>query len=90
LAEYRNLGDYFSLWGPRPVFGGQGAENRRQISLFIGVALGAASKAVYDALTGTGLLEWKTLLIGAIASLVIFPQLYYTGGLSRRRLSFAH
>jgi hypothetical protein len=82
--------DYFSLWGPRPVFGGQGAENQRQVWLFIGVALGAICKAVYDALTHAEFLEWKSMLIGAIASLVVFPQLYYTGGLNRRKLSFAH
>jgi len=90
LAEYHSLADYFSLWGPRPVFGNKGAENRRQVSLFIGVALGAACKVVYDALSLAGVLEWKSFLIAMIASIVIFPQLYYTGGLSRRKVSLAH
>jgi hypothetical protein len=89
LAEFKNLSDYFSLWGPpRPVFGT--GDNRRQVYLFIGVIFGAIAKNIYDALTGAAALEWKTLVVALIASFVVFPQLYYSGGLNRRKLSFAH
>ena len=70
--------------------GNSGSENRRQVILFVGVALGAASKVAYDALGAGGSPHWKSTLAALIASLVVFPQLYYSGGLSKRKLSFAH
>jgi hypothetical protein len=90
LADYVGIAGYFSLWDPRPVLGGTGTQNQRQVYLFAGVALGAVCKVIYDALTSTGLLEWKSFIVALIASLVVFPQLYYSGGLNRRKLSFAH
>jgi hypothetical protein len=90
LADYDGIAGYFSLWGPRPVFGDKGTENQRQIYLFAGVALGAVCKVIYDGLTSAGALEWKSFIVALIASLVVFPQLYYSGGLNRRKLSFAH
>jgi hypothetical protein len=70
--------------------GKKGVENRRQGWLFAGVALGAVCKVLYDAFDTAAMLDWKPFLIALIASVVVFPQLYYTGGLSRRKLSFAH
>ena len=90
MDNYRGFKDYFSLWGPSPVFGPGGSENRRQISLFAGVILGALSKLLYDALGPGGSADWKQIPIAMIASVVVFPQLYYSGGLSKRKLTFAH
>ena len=90
MVEYSGIKGYFSLLGPRPVLGGAGTENKQQISLFIGVVLGAACKVIYDAFTANGALEWKPFAIALIASFVVFPQLYYTGVLNRKRISFAH
>jgi hypothetical protein len=85
------LTDYFSLYGPSTVFGGvAGSENKRQLQLFAGVALGAVCKVIYDALTNVGSPEWKVFVVALIASLVVFPQLYYSGGLNKRKLTFAH
>jgi hypothetical protein len=72
------------------VFGRGGSENRRQIVLFLGVGLGAACKVVYDAFSNAGLFGWKIFAVALIASLVVFPQLYYSGALNKRRLTFAH
>ena len=91
MADYNSVGDYFSLFGPRAVLGSTtGSENQRQIVLFVGVALGAACKVIYDALTSTTGLAWASFAVSLIASVVVFPQLYYTGGLGRRKLSLAH
>jgi len=91
LAESSNkLANYFSLWGPYPVMGGTGSEKRKQVYLFAGVALGAASKVIYDVITQSTAFAIGPLAVALIASVVIFPQLYYTGGLDRRKLSFAH
>jgi hypothetical protein len=85
------MSDYFSLYGPTPVLGGAtGSENKRQVQLFAGVALGAVCKVVYDAFTAAGNLEWKMFVVALIASLVVFPQLYYSGGLNKKKLTFAH
>jgi hypothetical protein len=82
--------DYFSLWGAYPVLGASGSESRRQIVLYFGVALGAACKVVYDAYTNQSSLQWASVTVSLIASLVIFPQLYYAGGLGKRQMNFAH
>jgi hypothetical protein len=87
----QRISDYFSLYGPTAVLGGTaGSENKRQLQLFGGVALGAICKVIYDALTDVGSLGWKVFVVALIASLVVFPQLYYSGGLSRKKLTFAH
>jgi hypothetical protein len=62
-AEYKGIVDYFSLWQTTPVMGGTGAENKRQIVLFIGVILGALAKVVYDWLTPGGLLDGDLSLL---------------------------
>lgn len=91
LDNYHSIADYFSLFGPRPVAGSEfGSENQRQIFLFAGVVLGAICKVIYDAFTSMTGIEWKALVISLIASIVVFPQLYYAGGLGRRKLSLAH
>jgi hypothetical protein len=81
---------YFSLSGPRPMLGAGEASNRDQVVLFIGVALGASAKVVYDALVGGGAINASAFVVALIASLVVFPQLHDTGGLNRKKLSFAH
>jgi hypothetical protein len=87
----QGVSDYFSLYGPTAVLGGTaGSENKRQLQLFAGVALGAVCKVIYDALTGAGDMGWRIFIVALIASLVIFPQLYYSGGLNKKKLSFAH
>jgi hypothetical protein len=92
LADFsETLSRYFSLYGPAPAFGGStGSENKRQVQLFGGVALGAVCKVIYDAFTSAGNLGWKVFAVALIASLVVFPQLYYSGGLNRKKLTFAH
>jgi hypothetical protein len=85
----KDIKDYFSLWGPRPVMGGAGSADRRQIFLFVGVVLGALSKVLYDSLTG-GTVGWKEIALALIGGIVVFPKLYYSGGLSRRKLTFVH
>jgi hypothetical protein len=82
--------DYFSLYGPAPVLGKGGSQNRSQIGLFFCVAAGACSKVVYDFFANAGDLGWKTFVVALIASVVIFPQLYWSGGLDKKKLSFAH
>ena len=85
------MSDYLSLYGPTPVLGGAtGSENKRQVQLFAGVALGAVCKVVYDAFNAAGNLEWRIFVVALIASLVVFPQLYYSGGLNKKKLTFAH
>jgi hypothetical protein len=91
LADFsKTLSNYFSLYGPSPVFGDKGSENKRQLRLFAGVALGAVCKVIYDAFTNAGVLGWKVFVVALIASLVVFPQLYYSGGLGKKKLTFAH
>lgn len=87
--QYRSVQDYFSLWYVYPVLGGKGTEQTRQIILFLGVIVGAICRVLYDFLAG-GPLDWKGFAIAAIVSIVIFPQLYYSGGLNRKAVSFAH
>lgn len=87
----RSLTETFALYGPaEPVLGADGGRKRAQIYLFLGVMAGAASKLVYDSIVGGETLEPIGFVIAAIVSLVIFPQLYYAGGLDRRKLTFAH
>ena len=70
--------------------GGVGTGNKSQVYLFAGVLLGALCKVIYDALQPNGEFYIKTIIIAVIVSVVIFPQLYYSGGLDKRKLSFAH
>ena len=66
------------------------ASNRDQVILFFGVALGASAKVVYDAITVSSAANVSAFAVALIASVVIFPQLHYTGGLNKKKLSFAH
>jgi hypothetical protein len=87
----RRLSETFALYGPtEPVLGTDAGRKRAQVYLFLGVLAGAASKIVYDSLTEGATLDPIAFLVAIIISLVIFPQLYYAGGLDRRKLSFAH
>jgi hypothetical protein len=85
-----NLIDYFSLYRQVPVLGKSGTENRRQIQLYLGVLAGAACKVIYDVVSANSPPRWQAFIIALIISLVVFPQLYYSGGLNKRKLSFAH
>ena len=82
--------DYFALKGPVPVAGRVGTDTQSQVYLFLGVLLGAFAKIVYDHLSSSTAVTPGQFLLVAVVSVVIFPQLYYSGGLDRRRLSFAH
>jgi hypothetical protein len=84
------VSDYLALWGPSPTPKLGDTANRRQVYLFLGVILGAISKTIYDAFSHADDVSLKTCAIAVIASFVIFAQLYYTGGLDRRKLYFAH
>ncbi|MBA1144186.1 hypothetical protein [Mesorhizobium neociceri] len=87
----QRIENYFSLWGAYPVMGAQGVENRRQVVLYFGVVLGAVAKAAYDFLSqAAGSFTWSDAFIALIVSMVVFPQLYYTAGLNKARMSFAH
>lgn len=84
------VAEYFSLKGPKPVFGASGVEMKSQVMLFIGVLLGALSKEAYNFFDVASQISIASIAIAAIASVVVFPQLYYVGGLDKRPLSFAH
>jgi uncharacterized membrane protein len=81
---------YFSLEGPTPVMGASGTQMKSQVLLFLGVLLGAFSKEIYNYFDSAVAMSAPSLAVAAIASIVVFPQLYYVGGLDKRRLSFAH
>jgi hypothetical protein len=85
-----NLIDYFSLYRQVPVLGKSGTENRRQIQLYLGVLAGAVCKVIYDVFATNSLPQWQPFIVALIVSLVVFPQLYYSGGLNKPKLSFAH
>jgi hypothetical protein len=85
-----SISDYFALKGPVPVAGPKGTGTRDQVYLFLGVLLGACAKIIYDHFASSADISWGQFLLVAIVSVVIFPQLYYSGGLDRRKLSFAH
>lgn len=87
----RSLNEYFSLWSEEAALGPKGQTRHRQIKLYLGVLLGALSKVVYDALVGAneGSFELASFLVAAIASIVVFPQFYYQGGLNKGKLTFA-
>ena len=81
---------YFSLEGPRAVMGASGTKMRSQVVLFLGVLFGAIAKEVYSYFDNALAVSASSLIVAAIASGVVFPQLYYVGGLDKRPLSFAH
>lgn len=84
----RTITDYFSLWGKVAVLGGEGFERRRQIILYVGVLLGALAKIVFDHFMGTEDAAWAMTIPAFIASIVIFPYVYYKGGLDAGELNF--
>lgn len=81
--------DYFSLWTVVPAMGGSGTVKFRQVKLYVGVLFGALSKVVYDYLVGDGSIDYGAFLIAAIASIVVFPHIYYQSGLNKGHLTFA-
>ena len=97
----RTVREWFSLRESlEPPLGGKSGygEGKSQFVLFFGVLAGAFSKIAYDYFS-TPLAQVAShdssqyagsIVIACIVSIVIFPQLYYTGGLDRRRLSFSH
>lgn len=90
MAEYKNIGEYFSLFGPTAAAGGSGSTNRQQIILFVGVLAGAVSRVVYGVLADHAPIAWQPFVVALIVSVVCFPALYYSGGLSKKRLNFVH
>ena len=90
MDKFTSVGRYFSLQQSTAVLGGSGTQNRSQIVLFLGVLLGALTKVIYDALSKHTVMNWGDFAVATIASFVVFPQLYYSGGLSKKKLSFAH
>ena len=85
------LSQKFALYGPaEPVLGADSGRKRAQVYLFLGVLAGALSKLAYDSITGGEQFAPLGIVVAVIVSIVIFPQLYYAGGLDRRQLSFAH
>ena len=81
----------FALRGPaEPVLGGGGAKGRAQIYLYIGVLAGTLSKLAFDSITAGGRFDAPAIIVAVIVSIVVFPQLYYAGGLDKRKLSLAH
>ena len=81
--------DYFSLWSEVPALGGPGRARTRQAVLFVGVLVGALSKVVYDAAQSSGPMEWLAFAVAAVASVVVFPYVYYHAGLNRGQLTLA-
>lgn len=79
---------YFSLWSEEAVFGVTGSVKRREFKLFLGVLLGALSEVLYSALTSADDINFVKFLIALIASVVVFPTLYYQGGLNKGALNF--
>jgi peptidoglycan biosynthesis protein MviN/MurJ (putative lipid II flippase) len=79
-----------------PKFGSGSGTGKSQAILFVGVLAGALSKILYDyfytetAQSVGATVSVGTVVIACIASIVIFPKLYYVGGLDQRKLSFAH
>lgn len=59
---------------------------KREIVLFSGVVLGTIGQWVFT-VVNSGRLEWKSLLLGLIASIVTFPFIYYNAGLNKSKMS---
>jgi hypothetical protein len=74
---------YFSL--ERPRFGSAGVI--REIFLFTGVVAGVVGQSIIVALS-TGNFPWINLIPGLIASIVIYPAIYYNAGLNKSNMSF--
>jgi hypothetical protein len=73
-----------------PKFGSGSGTGKSQAILFVGVLAGALSKISYDYFSEGTTQSIGAVVLAFIASVVIFPQLYYVGGLDQRKLSFAH
>jgi hypothetical protein len=68
--------------------GGKGFENRRQLVLYVGVLLGALAKIAFDHFSGGETAVLTMTIPALIASIVIFPYVYYKGGLDQGDLNF--
>jgi hypothetical protein len=81
--------DYFALRSDVPELGSGGRGTESQAILFLGVVLGAVSKVIYQAIQAHGIIEWRSLIIALIASVVTFPYIYDHAGLRRGGLTLA-
>jgi hypothetical protein len=74
---------YFSL--AKPVLGKTGV--RYEIVLYTGVLAGAAGQWLFAAFR-SGDFAWAGLVLGVIASIVVFPAIYYNAGLNKGSFTF--
>lgn len=74
---------YFSL--ERPVLGHSGVE--RQLILFTGVAAGSIGQWVFAGIQSNSF-ALSTLVLGLIASIVIFPAIFQNAGLNKVEVNF--
>lgn len=82
--------NYFLLPTEVPAFGGAGTTSKNQPFYFLGVLLGALAKVLYDHFASAKPFQWGQLLVAAIASIVTFPTIYKSAGLSRKgQITFA-
>jgi hypothetical protein len=75
---------YFFL--ESPMMGGSTGV-KRQLFLYTGVVSGTAAKWLFDLVSGASSGS-APLLLGFIASIVIFPAIYEEAGLNRSRADF--
>ena len=78
---------YFNLEGVEVLFGGGGTRTARELSLYIGVLLGALSKVIYDASVGDAPVEARGFVLAAIGSIVSFPALFRKAHLNKGPLN---
>lgn len=80
------LRNYFSL--EAPVFGGKGGAGvKSQFILFTGVAAGSIGQWAFSGLRN-GHFVTADLLVGLIASIVIFPTIFQKAGLNKVKVNF--
>ena len=73
---------YFSL--ETAVMGGG---VKRQLFLYTGVVAGTVAKWLFDFLSG-GAFAWQPLVLGLIASVVIYPTIFEKAGLNKSPADF--
>jgi len=77
------LVSYFSL--ERPVFGGGGVQ--RELVLYTGVVLGTVGHWLFEGSIKSNF-GLGSLVGGFVASIVIFPTIYYAAGLDKVPVNF--
>lgn len=75
---------YFALETP---VAGRGSGLDRQLVLYTGVLAGSVGKWAFKMME-TGTVNFSGLAMGAIASIVIFPTIYYSAGLDKIKVNF--